>query len=940
MTSTLTGKVSAAKLSVIAVLCHIQLSICGVPQGCTGISWHNNVNLSEITRVGEIVYELPRQDLEGNLYHGFTIIDESNKNERFSVNSDNGMVSLARYLDYGITSEYDLEFKYYHTVNSTEMCHTFNLTVRVTDDINWPPRFNESCFISPTESKRPENYPFPVRVICNGIPLDETVPFLWNDRLYLDPANGDCSFIIYFYIGGIVLPGEEDKEQQRTDPTVVCTDIENNDVIQAGTIKMFAQENYIELPYRLRSDPWFISRAHIGVSFLAITIASSFIFRSVEGAQWKCHVETDSTSQTLELTFKVDVIGCPAGKYGIVCDKDCICQNRAKCHVLNRACDCTPGWRGPACDIAVPAILVEPKHKFAYHGDYLTVTCWYYNLQWATWYRNTTDGYRMIDARNARVNSNEQDNVMIEFVGFTDFNAGTYVCLAHDQSGKNWTDVAVLDFKGCIDHKYGDACNLTCDCQNDAECHRYLGCVCRPGWKGKHCEQECPVGKYGQYCELDCPCVNNATCDHVTGRCTCFDDKSCGETCNIKCECASGYNYNCNATLGECTCVSAKSTGEGTSNQMLPILYAAIGSVTVLIIVLGLVWLYKTLLQNQNRQLLREMELENQIKKLLYDNAALTNMVLDRADLKVSEEIGVGQYGKVELADLRIGRESLAVAAKSLIPGLSTSSSYRDFCHEVLCLFELKGHPNIIQFFGFVPAGDPKYIIVEYAAKGDLLNYFKRLQAQDGDMRVKAIEEGRLLKFARDVTLAMKYMEVKKFVHRDLACRNILITGDYVAKIGDFGMGRDIYERGEYYKVPWTEDQGPLPLKWMPPEFLSSGHFTTKSDVWSFGVLLWEIASIGDTPYKNVGMEMVIKLIVEDRRRLDKPENCTDRLYILMLSCWHWDPVLRPTASELTEHLDCLMLCQDRLFIDVKPDHFPVLENDLSENLLEMEVGV
>ncbi|KAG8453390.1 hypothetical protein GDO86_000137 [Hymenochirus boettgeri] len=139
-------------------------------------------------------------------------------------------------------------------------------------------------------------------------------------------------------------------------------------------------------------------------------------------------------------------------------------------------------------------------------------------------------------------------------------------------------------------------------------------------------------------------------------------------------------------------------------------------------------------------------------------------------------------------------------------------------------------------------------------------------------------------------------------IHRDLAARNVLVTEDNVMKIADFGLARDIHNI-DYYK---KTTNGRLPVKWMAPEALFDRVYTHQSDVWSYGVLLWEIFTLGGSPYPGIPVEELFKLLKEGHR-MDKPANCTHELYMIMRECWHVVPSQRPTFKQLVEDLDRIL---------------------------------
>lgn len=208
---------------------------------------------------------------------------------------------------------------------------------------------------------------------------------------------------------------------------------------------------------------------------------------------------------------------------------------------------------------------------------------------------------------------------------------------------------------------------------------------------------------------------------------------------------------------------------------------------------------------------------------------------------------------------------------------------------------------HVVRLLGVVSQGQPTLVIMELMANGDLKSYLRshRPDVENYDPNLKSPPTLRqILQMAIEIADGMAYLAAKKFVHRDLAARNCMVSEDLTVKIGDFGMTRDIYETDYYRKGT----KGLLPVRWMAPESLKDGVFTSSSDVWSYGVVLWEMATLASQPYQGLSNDQVLRYVI-DGGVMERPENCPDKLYTLMRYCWQPKPTSRPTFLKLCQLL-------------------------------------
>ncbi|XP_053919711.1 proto-oncogene tyrosine-protein kinase ROS isoform X1 [Cuculus canorus] len=275
-----------------------------------------------------------------------------------------------------------------------------------------------------------------------------------------------------------------------------------------------------------------------------------------------------------------------------------------------------------------------------------------------------------------------------------------------------------------------------------------------------------------------------------------------------------------------------------------------------------------------------------------------------RDKLNLHKLLGSGAFGEVYegtavdiLAD---GSGETKVAVKTLKKG-ATDHEKSEFLKEAHLMSKFN-HPHILKLLGVCLLNEPQYLILELMEGGDLLSYLRGARKQKLQSPLLTVAD--LLDICLDICKGCVYLEKMHFIHRDLAARNCLVSekeyesSTRVVKIGDFGLARDVY-KNDYYR---KKGEGLLPIRWMAPESLIDGVFTNRSDVWAFGVLVWEILTLGEQPYPGFSNTEVLHH-VRSGGRLESPNNCSDDLCDLMTRCWAPEPHNRPTFSYIHDKL-------------------------------------
>ncbi|XP_043836302.1 leukocyte tyrosine kinase receptor isoform X5 [Dromiciops gliroides] len=310
-----------------------------------------------------------------------------------------------------------------------------------------------------------------------------------------------------------------------------------------------------------------------------------------------------------------------------------------------------------------------------------------------------------------------------------------------------------------------------------------------------------------------------------------------------------------------------------------------------------------------------------------------------RGNITLLRALGHGAFGEVYeglVLGIAGGPTPLQVAIKTL-PELCSQQDEMDFLMEALIISKFS-HQNIVRCVGLSLRVTPRLILLELMAGGDMKSFLRHSRPHLGQASPLTMQD--LLHLAHDVAQGCHYLEENHFIHRDIAARNCLLTCSgpgRVAKIGDFGMARDIY-RASYYR---KGGRAMLPVKWMPPEAFLEGIFTSKTDSWSFGVLLWEIFSLGYMPYPGRTNQEVLDFVIGGGR-MDPPRSCPGPVYQIMTQCWQHQPDHRPNFASILERLQYCTQDPDVLTTPLPVDLGPapeeegisVLGNGLSHPLL------
>uniref|UniRef100_A0A4W2C4T2 Protein tyrosine kinase 7 (inactive) n=1 Tax=Bos indicus x Bos taurus TaxID=30522 RepID=A0A4W2C4T2_BOBOX len=273
-------------------------------------------------------------------------------------------------------------------------------------------------------------------------------------------------------------------------------------------------------------------------------------------------------------------------------------------------------------------------------------------------------------------------------------------------------------------------------------------------------------------------------------------------------------------------------------------------------------------------------------------------MHFPRASLQPITTLGKSEFGEVFLAKAQ-GLEEGSPETLVLVKSLQSRDEQQqlDFRRE----FEMFGklnHANVVRLLGLCREAEPHYMVLEYVDLGDLKQFLRISKSKDEKLKSQPLSTKQKVGLCTQVALGMEHLSNNRFVHKDLAARNCLVSAQRQVKVSALGLSKDVYN-SEYYHFR----QAWVPLRWMPPEAILEGDFSTKSDVWAFGVLMWEVFTHGEMPHGGQADDEVLADLQAGKARLPQPEGCPSKLYRLMQRCWALSPKDRPSFSEIANAL-------------------------------------
>ncbi|XP_066291590.1 uncharacterized protein [Branchiostoma lanceolatum] len=885
--------------------------------------------------------ELPCVIVEGDLYGRFTV-------------STNCTIVVARPLDSSVQSKYLLKIRVRRLQNPGDL--VVRLKVNVTNVLGYPPVYNETCKTPVRHSvEGTSEFLFSGTLTAEFETTSGDVMFLketlnkprevWDmdSRKLLIITGNTCQFSAVFGVRGLndVMAAAELFQSHHVNFTLKVFCQAESGQMPKVSVQLFSTQS------KLKSDlhplEQVVPNVMAKLQHPPLVYLFSVAYPTKSPTRYNCKfpslqrpimlstdLDTVRVKHVQRITLDVNPVGCAPGKYGLLCDKTCICENSARCHGFNGACKCTDGWQGVACDIPKPGVSVtmtpsDPSDIFI--SANIIIHCQVHHLD-----VNTLSLRLPNESVIVSYGANRLDKTLFNIQSK---DSGPYVCQVRDTRRNTFKTTIVLDIANCPPNKKGQLCDERCDCSGFARCDRWVGCVCPPGRTGTRCETTCPDGTYGKDCGKACSCQHGAICSNSDGTCTCTAGWY-GSDCNVRCPkyryglrcqqaCTCKNDAVCDNVDGSCACVApwtGKDCDEKQPTRSEPLVESLVpvGCLIVLVVFIVTILYKKNFVCRLAHRIDGETEAVLEIEQVEADLAQavrpgwLSRWETTSRHLTLGHLIGLGEFGHVIQGTLETSDAEIGVAAKSV--RRKDTQCYRNFYREaaiLVAVHEDQHHDNfrsnIIRLLGLINESSHKYILLEYASKGNLLRLMRREKRRDGAQSFL-----QCLRYAVHIARALQELQRLAITHCDVAARNVLITADDVAKLADFGLARDVYATVQYVaddgngkeELAENLESEVFPLNWMSLESLETGQYTCQSDVWSFGVLLWEISTLGQEPrYDGNNRPSCLRLARTLRRgiRLRRPPECSGEMYDVMSSCWQENPSARPGADVVEKRL-------------------------------------